>query len=511
MSLTKVNLDKAYTSLKVDNTSNIIDSSKLDVQSLDKAAVSSYVVETAPKTPSNLPSISVVDSNGNVLSMPTEDILRSILNSATPKTGYIEVPGLGKPMTINASVSDSLSEAFALLNTVTNGNFANNGGLVVEGKPDGSNHKTGRAYDILTTLGVRLKYNNDGTVTMAQWNSDTGRTETKLVSGYDVFYVTCDVPIEDIYNTRDFKTRAYVKIDLNTVIPPELQKYIVRNLDNVLEVDDVTKSHPDAAGMHYTKADGIFLDYTALMEDYGWEAISPVTTWTTSERTFQSLEWHHFQNTNDASGSKYHVVDENGKTLNQDELRTYINSKYLESVGDVPSLNTNSSNNQTDKPTTNNNSNANQSNNFSPSENRSSGTSSGKAVTSSGGGSGSSGSNNNNNNGTNNNNNNGSNTGKENTVSNELPSSPFEKWPPNGIAQELPGISFGTKGKILLNKNNAFSYIVNGITEKEFQNYGNLLINSGFESINKNEFASNTSHVFISYENNSMNLSIFKR
>jgi len=200
--------------------------------------------------------------------------------------GFYKVFGIGGPMIVNAECAQYLQNAINAMLSICPGSFNNNGAKDGEGS---YGHGTGHAFDFQTNLGIRINYNGGSdTVYYSVWNKKTER------SAYDVFYVTYDGPLEEIFDKKKLTIKKpYLKIKPGTNIPPEMQKYVVNGLDNILEVDDVTRSHPSLKNMRFISLESQFLDVSKLFASYGFRQITS-TGVKDGEGQYQSFEWHHF-------------------------------------------------------------------------------------------------------------------------------------------------------------------------------------------------------------------------
>ena len=180
------------------------------------------------------------------------------------------------------------------------GNFNHNGGYVNKK----GYHGAGLAVDLQTNAGMRVNYQNGSDTVLICDNK-----RTKEVSAYDVFYVTSDVPFENIGTGYGANLTTYVKVDSNIKeqdIPESLQKYLITGgLDNVLEATDVTRSVPNADNVHRTSIEGTYLNLTKMLEDVEFRRIG-----VQHEDTYHGYEWHHYQyNPEDEIVNTPNIVD----------------------------------------------------------------------------------------------------------------------------------------------------------------------------------------------------------
>lgn len=211
-----------------------------------------------------------------------------------------EIQGFASGLLLEEKAANSFQSVVNKILAVCPGNFNHNGGHV--GKP--GYHGAGFAVDLQTNAGMRVNY-QDGSDTVLICDNKS----TKEVSAYDVFYVTSDVPFENIETGYGANLTTYVKVDSNIKeqdIPESLQKYLITGgLDNVLEATNVTRSVPNADNVHRTSIEGTYLNFTKMLEDVGFRRIG-----VQHEDTYPGYEWHHYQyNPEDEIVNTPNIVD----------------------------------------------------------------------------------------------------------------------------------------------------------------------------------------------------------
>ena len=211
-----------------------------------------------------------------------------------------EIQGFASGLLLEEAAANSFQSVVNQLLAVCPGNFNHNGGYVNKK----GYHGAGLAVDLQTNAGMRVNYQNGSDTVLICDNK-----RTKEVSAYDVFYVTSDVPFENIGTGYGANLTTYVKVDSNIKeqdIPESLQKYLITGgLDNVLEATDVTRSVPNADNVHRTSIEGTYLNLTKMLEDVGFRRIG-----VQHEDTYPGHEWHHYQyNPEDEIVNTPNIVD----------------------------------------------------------------------------------------------------------------------------------------------------------------------------------------------------------
>ena len=211
-----------------------------------------------------------------------------------------EIQGFASGLLLEEAAANAFQSVVNQLLAVCPGNFNHNGGYVNRK----GYHGAGLAVDLQTNAGMRVNYQNGSDTVLICDNK-----RTKEVSAYDVFYVTSDVPFENIGTGYGANLTTYVKVDSNIKeqdIPESLQKYLITGgLDNVLEATDVTRSVPNADNVHRTSIEGTYLNLTKMLEDVGFRRIG-----VQHEDTYPGHEWHHYQyNPEDEIVNTPNIVD----------------------------------------------------------------------------------------------------------------------------------------------------------------------------------------------------------
>ena len=211
-----------------------------------------------------------------------------------------EIQGFASGLLLEEAAANAFQSVVNQLLAVCPGNFNHNGGYVNKK----GYHGAGLAVDLQTNAGMRVNYQNGSDTVLICDNK-----RTKEVSAYDVFYVTSDVPFENIGTGYGANLTTYVKVDSNIKeqdIPESLQKYLITGgLDNVLEATDVTRSVPNADNVHRTSIEGTYLNLTKMLEDVGFRRIG-----VQHEDTYPGHEWHHYQyNPEDEIVNTPNIVD----------------------------------------------------------------------------------------------------------------------------------------------------------------------------------------------------------
>ena len=211
-----------------------------------------------------------------------------------------EIQGFASGLLLEEAAANAFQSVVNQLLAVCPGNFNHNGGYVNRK----GYHGAGLAVDLQTNAGMRVNYQNGSDTVLICDNKSI-----KEVSAYDVFYVTSDVPFENIGTGYGANLTTYVKVDSNIKeqdIPESLQKYLITGgLDNVLEATDVTRSVPNADNVHRTSIEGTYLNLTKMLEDVGFRRIG-----VQHEDTYPGHEWHHYQyNPEDEIVNTPNIVD----------------------------------------------------------------------------------------------------------------------------------------------------------------------------------------------------------
>ena len=275
-------VDSALSSASSTNVSGVSG----EVSSSFNSAVSN--LQGVAESVKNIPQL-YTSWNDKIVQMNVEQMAMASamgFNYSIKKTqdGYYSVYGMGGAMTVNASCAQYLQDAINLMLSVCPGPFNNNGAKV--DKPGA--HGRGEAFDIYTALGLRVNYNGGGDTVYYSVNN-----KKTPISAYQVFYVTYDGPLEDIFNEGKLTIKkAYLKIKPGTTIPANMKKYVVSGLTNVIETDDVETSVPSLNNMRQISVEGKYLNVSELFMDHGWKQIG---SYGNPGHNYGGLEWHHFQ------------------------------------------------------------------------------------------------------------------------------------------------------------------------------------------------------------------------
>jgi hypothetical protein len=152
--------------------------------------------------------------------------------------------------------------------------------------PD-SLHRKGLAHDFDTGHAVNINYNNGADmVTIRQENVAISE------SANNVFYNTIDCSVDKMLAGHDYNRGLYAKIPDGTEIPEKYQKYIVTDLNNVVQSNDVLDSTPTASNISLVSIEGNFVDMNKLYADAGLRMNRPIDDWPSG---WNDYEAHHVE------------------------------------------------------------------------------------------------------------------------------------------------------------------------------------------------------------------------
>lgn len=156
-----------------------------------------------------------------------------------------------------------------------------------------SYHVEGLAHDFDTGHSININYNDGANeVTLRQYDDETKLSIVIQDSSSNVFYNTIDCSIDKMLEGHDYNRGLYAKIPAGTEIPEKYQKYIVNDLNNVVQSTDVLQGQPNKDNLSLVSIDGQFVDMEALYADAGMEMNRPLDIWPSQ---WTDYEAHHVQ------------------------------------------------------------------------------------------------------------------------------------------------------------------------------------------------------------------------
>ncbi len=161
------------------------------------------------------------------------------------------------------------------------------GGINQNHNNPGSLHRKGFAADYGTGNSININYNNGSDIVTIRQNK-TAVSE----SAYNVFYNTIDCTPEEMIYNKNISSGCYAKIPEGTIVPEQYEKYIVNNLTNVVQSNDVTVSSPSASNLSLVSIEGTFVDMDKLYADAGLQRVPPIVDW---PKSWNDYEAHHVE------------------------------------------------------------------------------------------------------------------------------------------------------------------------------------------------------------------------
>lgn len=197
-----------------------------------------------------------------------------------------------------------------------------------------SKHRRGLAMDWDTGHAININYNEGSdTVTIRQYIDGEGSREVSESSS-NVFYNTVSCSIDEWLKCPEGKSvpyerGLYAKIPNGVEIPEEYKKYVVTDLDNVIQSNNVLNG-PGNENNVFVSIKGDFVDMNKLYEAAGMQQGVPGDTW---PREWTNYEAHHVELITDDYSKIPKVYNSDGSILSDPEVsQCYEIAGVLESL-----------------------------------------------------------------------------------------------------------------------------------------------------------------------------------